>query len=271
MIYPSTIQIETSGVCNAACSFCPHSTMNRTAQDKMPPELFSAIVDELASWPLHPPYICPFLTNEPFADPRIYGFCREINEKLPSTKLVFFTNGSLFTPGNLEKLATVRNIQTIHVSLHHGSAEDYKADLQLDFQRTVESVQRLIASNIAPVKLLRVQNDDANKDMQFLDFCKATFPSTPACLSYRYNWKGEIDSPFSYINTLDIKCPRHSSMTILCDGRVALCCMDERGDYALGKFPEQTLADIYNGPLATGYRERTKRHSTPCNLCNMRG
>lgn len=270
MTYPSLIQIETSGTCNAHCSFCPHSTMNRTAKDRMSDEVFTKIIDELASWSVHPPHICPFLTNEPFADARIYRFCYEINLKLPKTGIALFTNGSMFTESNLNKLAIIRNIEFVHVSLHHSNKEDYERDLGINWENTLASVHRLIDAKKWNVRLGRVQSGHVKDDERFLEFCAKEFPGTEACLSYRYNWKGDIASTFDYRSTLDIICPRQSGMTILCDGRVALCCMDENGDYSLGDVNTQTLEQIYNSKAAIDYRTKTKRNLTPCDKCNMR-
>ena len=93
----------------------------------------------------------------------------------------------------------------------------------------------------------------------------------PTQLSYRYDWAGKIDSPWPYADTLDIGCPRHSGMVILADGRVALCCLDAEGSYALGDASRDSLLSIYNSPRARSYRSRTKREcGSPCSTCNMR-
>lgn len=269
MDYPKIIQVETNGNCNASCSFCPHSKMNRGSSLKMPEFIFHRIVDEIQSWPVTPEHFLPFLTNEPFSDPRIYELCRYVNDKLPNTKLAFFTNGTLFTESNLKKLDTVQNIDFIHVSWHHGNKADYEAELGLNFERAIESVQRLINFNKWTVRIGRVQNGDPSKDAEFEAFSKRVFGPVNTMFSYRYNWKGDIDSTFDYRKTLDHICTRHNTMSILADGRIALCCMDQNGDYALGDLMNQRLLEIYNSPTAIGYRSRTKRHFEPCRTCNM--
>lgn len=235
----------------------------------MSEEMFLGIIEDICGWEQEPSQICPFLTNEPFADNRIYGFCVSINELLPRTKIVFFTNGSLFTDANLDKLEQVKNIDTIHVSLHHSNKEEYEADLGLNWEKTLASVHRLIDRKKWNVRLLRVQSADKKKDLDFIEFCSNEFPGTPTQISYRYNWKGDIKSHIGYENTLDIICPRHQSMTILCDGRVSLCCLDEKGEYSLGDIKEQSLLEIYNSPKALSYRTKTKRENSPCDKCNM--
>jgi radical SAM protein with 4Fe4S-binding SPASM domain len=274
MQFPSLVQIETTTVCNASCSFCPHSTMSRSPKERMTEEIFRKIIDEIATWPVPLPAICPFLTNEPFTDPRIYDFCEYINLKLPNCRLVFYTNASVFTEGNLEKLGKIKNIETICCSLHHFDKDQYEKDVGLPWEKTLASIRRLIDWNlktntVKEVKILRVQDGNAEADQKFLDFCRATFPEVSGNLSYRYNWKGDITSWHEYKDTLDLVCPRHASMTILNDGRVSLCCMDQAGEFSLGDLKQQSLLEVYNGPTALDYRSHTKRERSPCNRCNM--
>lgn len=234
--------------------------------------MFKGAIDELESWDVKPHYICPFLTNEPFLDNRIYDLCSYVNLKLPGSNLVFFTNGSLFTEQNLLRLGAVKNISAVYVSLHHSNAKDYELELGLKWSKTLEAIHYLIAHcktyKIKPV-ILRVQDGDIEKDRAFIEFCKGEFHGTQVQLSYRYNWKGDIGSSF-WFEISDTPCPRHSSLCVLWDGRVALCCLDQNGDYSLGKFPENTLLNIYNGETAKKYRTQSRRLSVPCNRCNMR-
>jgi sulfatase maturation enzyme AslB (radical SAM superfamily) len=272
MEYPHTVQIETSGICNAACGFCPHSSMDRSAKDKMPDEMFYGLIDQMAEWETPPAKICPFLTNEPFADNRIYDFCCYINSRLPKTNLVFFTNGALFTDRNLLRLAHVKNIECIHISLHHSNKGDYEAELHIPWERTIESVHRGVEHCIEAgikITILRVQDGDLSRDQRFLQFVRKEFPGALSQLSYRYNWKGDIASTFTDLH-LDVHCPRLGNLHILCDGRAALCCLDQNGDYCLGDTKTDSLLAIYNGPKAITYRSQVKRMNEPCSKCNMR-
>lgn len=241
----------------------------------MPEEVFVRIIDEIASWPSRPTGICPFLTNEPFADARIYDWCGIINQKLPDVVLYFYTNGSLFNERTIEKLRSVKNIQIINISLHHSNPAEYEAELGIPWPKTIMSIGALIQANkSAPftkaIEILRVGNNDQSKDRAFLAFCAACFPGTKAWIATRWNWKGDIKSPTSYEPYLDIICPRTKSMCILASGKVALCCLDQDATYALGDISNRTLLDVYNADLARKYRENTKRNLVPCRRCNMR-
>lgn len=244
--------------------------MHRTSKDRMTDEMFFGLIDQMSQWTEHPKVICPFLTNEPFADPRIYDFCCYINQKLPKTDLIFFTNGSLFTESNLIKMARVKKIKQIYVSLHHSEKAAYEAELGLQWEHVLSCVRRLIEhcqEAEIDMRILRVRDGDLEKDKAFTEFCKTEFNQL-AYLSYRYNWKGDIPSSFED-QWPDIVCPRTNNLHILCDGRVALCCLDQKGEFGLGDTREETLLDIFNGPIARAYRTRVKRLNTPCNRCNM--
>jgi hypothetical protein len=240
----------------------------------MTEEMFSQIINEIATWQAPPNTICPFLTNEPFADARIYDFCRLINEKLPKTSIVFYTNGSLFTERNIEQLRTVKNIYTINLSLHHSSATEYEAELKIPWTKTIESIHRLINSDrtlpiTRQIVILRVGNGNQAEDLKFLKFCAETFPGTAAFVAQRWNWKGSIKSHIDYRPWLDIICPRQNGMCILASGKVALCCLDQDAQYALGDLNKQSLLEVFNADLARKYRTTIKRNLTPCNSCNM--
>lgn len=234
--------------------------------------MFYGLIDQISEWPTPPRIIHPFLTNEPFADNRIYDFCCYINFKLPYTGIIFFTNGSLFTDRNVSRLAHVKRIEGIFISLHHSSKQEYEAELHIPWERTLESVHRGVEYCIeAGIKItvLRVQDGDWARDQRFLEFVRKEFPGALSQISYRYNWKGDIASPFTDLH-LDVHCPRLGNMHILCDGRVALCCLDQKGEYSLGDTKTDSILAIYNGPKAVTYRSQVKRMNTPCNRCNMR-
>lgn len=273
MDYPQVLQLETTGFCPAKCSFCPSASMGSAQQKaRMEEWLFRKIIKEVVHWPIAP-RICPFLVGEPFSDPRMGEWCRYINGMLPDSKLTFFTNGSLFTPRLLDTLVTVRNVETVFLSLHHGNKADYEAELGIPWEKTLGSIHRFLEWNTRNewtpvVRLLRVQDGDPANDYAFMEFCRREFPGVSVQLSYRYNWAGSLESPYP-ADQLDIICPRHGSMCILADGRVALCCMDQLGQYTLGDANTETLLEIYNGERAVAYRTRTKRESVPCAGCNM--
>ena len=239
----------------------------------MPDHLFRKIIDEIAAWPTHPNSICPFLTNEPFADARIFQFCKMINQKLPNTQLIFYTNGSLFSDRAIESLRNIYNIQVINISLHHTNAAAYEAELGIPFDKTLASIDRLLVAQRArpiakEITLLKVGNSDPIEDNAFVVFCAQRFPGIKPMPVPRWNWRGEIRSKMDYEPYLDQICPRAFSMCILATGKVSLCCMDANGKYCQGDINEQSLLEVFNGPYRA-HRQENKRNFASCDTCNM--
>jgi len=267
MEYPTTVQLETTTVCNAHCEFCPHSVSARKGYMKT--ELFNNLVEQIAAWPSPPLQVCPFVTNEPFADPRIFTFCETINRKLPGAYLTFFTNANLLTPDKQRLLARLQRVGHVFCSLHHTNAEDYRKDLGLDFNKTLANVKLLHDTpHTFKLHVMKVASVDGSGDMEFRQFATATFPQADVFVARRINYKGDIAITEPEMHQ-DIICPRHTSMIILADGRVALCCQDQDGKYSLGDATKTPLVDIFNGTRRLNFSTKPKRCNEPCNRCNM--
>lgn len=269
MNYPDLIQIETTTACNAHCSFCPHSDLVEAGRKgRMSDELLEKIYTELALWPIKPRSICPFLTNEPFADSRIFEVCRRLRGIATTVDLTFFTNASLLDAEKAEKLIGLGGKLTVFCSLHHINAAEYRRDLGLDFDRTITNIRNLVARAHFPITVLRVGDGTAG-DGAFTEFVKREIPGANAMVAAHWNWKGDRATHERDLHT-GILCPRGGSLTILHDGRVSLCCLDQAGAYPLGDITKQSMLEVFNGEPHQRYFTRPKCESTPCKNCNMR-
>jgi MoaA/NifB/PqqE/SkfB family radical SAM enzyme len=264
--YPQVVQFETTTACNAHCGFCPHSSMERAG--RMADGLIAKILDEIAAWPVKPTSICPFLTNEPFADPRIFDISSRIREVAPAAELTFFTNASLLNKARRDAILAIPGTTKFFCSLHHSAEEAYKAELGLDFDRTVDNICHLIKdAPPANVIVLRVSDGNHRKDKLFKEFVRGYMGGTPM-ISTRWNWKGDIASHQRDLFP-NIICPRGTSLTILHDGRVSLCCMDQAGQYPRGDINHQTLLEVFNGAAHAHFFATPKSAKSPCQNCNM--
>ncbi len=269
MNYPDLIQIETTTACNAHCSFCPHSDLVEAGRKgRMSDELLEKIYTELALWPIKPRSICPFLTNEPFADSRIFDICKRLRGIATTVDLTFFTNASLLDGDRAEKLLSLGGKLTIFCSLHHINASDYKRDLGLDFERTLANIRNLVACAPFPITVLRV-GDGTPADTTFVDFVRREIPGAQPMVAPHWNWKGDRATHERDLHS-NILCPRGGSLTILHDGRVSLCCLDQAGQYPLGDITKQSMLDVFNGAEHARFYSKPKCENSPCNKCNMR-
>lgn len=95
--YPLEVTIETTGKCNARCTFCPHHELEQK-NEYMSDELFLRIIGQLEEIPKnHTFYISPFKVNEFLMDKKIFERIALINELLPNAYIRIFTNFNLAT------------------------------------------------------------------------------------------------------------------------------------------------------------------------------
>jgi hypothetical protein len=270
--WPYEISIETFAKCNASCTFCPYTTLDRIGE-KMPDELIDQIIDELKDHP-HPFLISPFKVNEPFLDKRLIPICRKINAELPNAILRLFSNGSALTEKHIDEVATLKRVTHLWISLNEYEADAYKATMGLDFDRTVANLDLLHSKKAAgtfpwPVMISRVRQalipNDA--DNAFSAFVHARWPLFKVHLIKRDSWLGftEPNDP----EVPDEACSRWFELSVMATGKVSLCCMDGEGAYSIGDIKDGVFA-TYNAP---NWRERrvkmlSRKGINPCSTCN---
>jgi hypothetical protein len=281
MDYPRNIAIETVGRCNAKCGFCPHGTLERRFSE-MPDALFEKILADLAAIPPQvPTRIFPNLVNEPFMDKKIFARLARINEVLPDTTIWIFTNFNVLPKDFLAKLRRLRNLEQINVSFNAANEAEYQAVMGIDFARTIGHLKALMAENRRarflghPVVLSRV-SDNTPRDAAYEADCRAVFAEFTEGEDYlvhvksRTNWLGATDDTQSRIPHA-LPCGAWLDLNIMCTGTVPLCCIDARGEHAIGDANTQNLLDIYNGPVFRSLRENeaTRETATPCADCSL--
>ena len=272
--YPEALQIETTNRCNARCSFCYHQRMKRPLVD-MPDSVFEKIIKDARE--IKPKFVLPFLHGEMFLDKKIFLRMAYINKELPDTKLDLFTNASLLNSEALEALSKIKNINFINCSLNSYCADDYRERVGLNFEITVNNIKNLLKLNkeknfaneitVATVefgKEYKIKNKEYND--KFVNFVAEKLSGATIKTGYKYNYLNKIPSFRKFRN---IKCPKLTTLCVLANGLVSLCCMDMDGEYILGNVNERPLLKIYNGELAKLYRSGKKSKFIPCKYCNM--
>lgn len=270
---PREVSIETMTVCNAACSFCPYPGLERKGT-KMDFGLLMTLIKQMAEFE-HPFYLSPFKVNEPFLDKRLIGVLVHINRTVPLASLRLFTNGTTLTDANIIQIAGLERVAHLWVSLNSTDPDDYYRLMQLDYERTAVRLDVLHHAMVDghfkhTVVVSRVMQGDVganDQDRQFADACKRRWPRFLVQMIKRDGWLGFVDPQFSQVpNT---PCSRWWELSIMADGKVALCCMDGKGEYVLGDTHHTSLLDIYNTPellrRRLGLEKRTR--VVPCNRC----
>jgi MoaA/NifB/PqqE/SkfB family radical SAM enzyme len=270
--WPYEISLETFAKCNASCTFCPYTTLDRIGE-KMPDELIDAIIEELKDHP-HPFLISPFKVNEPFLDKRLIPICRKINAELPNAILRLFSNGSALTEKHIDEVATLSRVTHLWISLNEYEADAYKATMGLDFDRTVANLDLLHSKKasgafpfdvmISRVRQALIPND---ADNAFSAFVKDRWPLFGVHLIKRDSWLGftEPNDP----EVPDAPCARWFELSVMATGKVSLCCMDGEGEFSIGDIRD----GVFNTYNSAHWRERrlkmvSRKTIHPCSSCN---
>jgi hypothetical protein len=266
---PFHVHIETTSRCNARCVFCPHSKMGRKNR-VMPDELFEKIICDLEKLP-RGFLLSPFKVGEPFLDPKFFDRLDELAGRLPKAHFTLTTNLSVLRPGMLERLAEVPRLEFIWVSLTSIDTDDYKRLIGLNLQRTIDNIHTLLAyHNRTPVakKIIigRVSVDD--KRQEFYNGVEREFSEGGYSIStlVKGSWCGQV---LSEAEIPQLPCARWFEISICCDGKVALCCMDGLCDYQIGDVNEQSVLDIYNSEYYAQLRRKSPARQLvkPCDNC----
>jgi radical SAM protein with 4Fe4S-binding SPASM domain len=130
----------------------------------------------------------------------------------------------------------------VFCSLNATNKEDYAATVgDGDYDSTVENIRYLISKFKHRVKVNMVVTDyNKNQSELFLKQWGHKGKLT-ACK----NWCGSIPSSLAGNRKSCTMIQRH--LTVLWDGRVALCCFDYNGQVILGDLNHQSMKEIWDG------------------------
>ncbi len=253
---PMHVHVETTGVCNGKCTFCPYTVMDRRGK-RMSDELFAKIVSDLKELPADAPLaISPFKVNEPLLDPKIFQRMDTLADELPHAFFWLTSNFNVVDDETLERLAKVRRLKYIWISLNSLREDEYKQWMGLELSKTVENIKRLIRVNrkkrFVPQIVLSRVGDGTGNDKRFVLDIASVFAQFKCGSDYlvgltkRGQWMGFTDSKSPDISSLP--CQRWFELSMTCTGEVAFCCMDGLCEHALGDLNKQSVLDVYNRP-----------------------
>jgi molybdenum cofactor biosynthesis enzyme MoaA len=269
--YPRLVFVETTSRCNAECPFCPY---NVRARDKthMDQALFEKIIEDCTKFPL--PALEPFLNGEPFVDPKIMDRLEMIRSRLPKTNLRVYSNGYALSPRRIDELCGL-GIDHLYISLNTLNPEKYKAIMGFKLDRTLDNVKYLadasrrskVARKIT-LRMTRMDDTTIEEQEQFKQFCDDV--GVRCFIVGLFNYKGDVASP---LPVPKYACEHITRLDILSSGKVALCCMDQEGEYSLGDVNQHSVLEVFRGEASRRYQDmhRQGRRSEikPCGSCNL--
>lgn len=254
--FPKYIMIQTSSVCNAACSFCPYpETKHLVPQGVMSEELFAKVTDECKNYP-HIERIMPYLMNEPLTDKQIANRINIIKNNNPKAWVHFLSNAALLDAKMTDKILD-SELDQICFSVYGINPDAYGKVMGLDFNKVLNNILHF-----------KKEADKRGKPNHYvmITFFKWDFLGEKEAAEAISFWQKQgiteisvFDGPISRAGNVEkiqgpIKekvCGCNSIWTedmvhILYNGDVVLCCMDWKRETVVGNVLDDSIYDIWH-------------------------
>ncbi|GAB4250071.1 MAG: SPASM domain-containing protein [Acidobacteriota bacterium] len=255
--FPDHVYVELTNVCNARCTICATPTMQRPRK-VMELELFRKIVEECAR--RRPRWLLPFLHGETLLVPGVLDYFRLARRLAPDTRINLTTNGSKLSPEISEAILRERLVDHLIVSIDGGDRETFEA---IRLGLSYDEVRGNVLGFLRRRNDLGLDRPKVSIAMVTTTENKATRRRLAAAwkeadevrFSVYFNWAGQLDGERRPPNKINF-CERlYHYITVLVDGRVALCCFDSDGEHILGDVRRSSLHEIWHSPA---FQEKRK-------------
>jgi len=241
LVFPKTLTIETTNICNAFCTFCPHPKMKRN-QTMMTTLLYEKIIKESKELGVEEVILSFF--GEPFCDRNLMNRIKFAKQN--GLKVTLYTNGILLNGDRIKELIDAR-LDKIFISLDSYSNEHYKKiRLVGKYDEVVNNIDTLIDMKqtrkskypIVEIGMILLDKNDKKGIKTFMNKWKR---ANDVVIRQPHDW---ISEGTDIKNQLPCY-PLWNAFYILCDGRVVPCCMDYDATYVLGDVNNQTIKEIW--------------------------
>ena len=246
--FPDHIYVELTNICNARCTICATPGMKRPRQI-MPFPLFQQIVDECSS--RKNTKILPFLHGESLLVPGVLDYFRYIRKAAPLTRLNLTSNGSRLTAEMTEQILEEDLVDSLIFSIDGGNKETFeKIRLNLSYDEVRSNILHFIrrrselGKRLPRVMIAMVAvEENRHTRRQLLEAWKE---ADEVRFSVYFNWAGKLAN-FERISNKINYCERlQHYITILSDGRVAMCCFDSEAEYTVGDLNTQSIHEVWH-------------------------
>ena len=246
--FPAKVYVELTNVCNARCTICATPQMKRP-REFMSMSLFRKIVDECGRH--RAPNLLPFLHGETLLVPGVLDYFRYVRERAPETHLNLTTNGSRLNADLTEEILQEDLLDSMIVSIDGGDKATFeRIRLGLSYDQVRSNVLHFIRRRnqmrkTAPTVKIAMVTVEANKHSRKM-LRQVWREADGVSFSVYFNWAGQLHNNGRSPNKINY-CERlQHYITILADGRVALCCFDSEAQYPVGNLQRQTIHQVWH-------------------------
>ncbi|MCD6160892.1 MAG: radical SAM protein [candidate division Zixibacteria bacterium] len=272
--FPAELSIETTNLCNAKCTICPHPDMKRT-KSKMGTGLVHSLIEQAGRGKVDKLFLSGF--GEPLVDNRLPQFIEYASTR-GIKNITIVTNGSLLTPQLAESMIEA-GLNEIIISIDGFTAKTYESiRLGLKFERLVDNLNGLSSIknrkdaeiSLSCVDLIHNRNERGKAYTEFGRFVDNIFFRQAQGWTAGYGQESAGYSP--HFETNSIPCQYlWNSASVYIDGTVPACCLDFEAEGVMGNALDDSLERIWQGERFRYYRQQHlnnhKSELVPCRKC----
>jgi radical SAM protein with 4Fe4S-binding SPASM domain len=262
---PNALWIEPTNVCNLKCIMCPNSIVAQKNPGFMDLGLYEKIIDEAKDFAS---YIVLCISGESLLHK---DFTQMVSyAKKNGLETYLSTNATLLTP-ELSRRIIEAGLDWINFSFDGVKKETYeKTRVNADFDKTLQNIidflkiKKELKSKIrAELQILLMDENGQKEYAQFGEEFLSKFKNLPldSVQTRRPSTWGKHLLNTEKYQPIEIKKSKYSpcsylwsSLHILWDGKIVACTSDFFAENILGKFPENTLEQIWNGEQMNKFR-----------------
>lgn len=270
----STMEIETSTVCNWRCEYCP--VRSDTREKKFIDfDLFEQLIRKATEYK-YIKEIAIHSFNEPSVDPNFNRYSDMIFDS--GFKFLIFTNGSMLDEEKIKNLSRFKERLTIVFNFPSVSKDKFnKMTGSNSYDRSYEALRLSflygITTHINVQGIGRDREDEARK-------VYAAFPKAKM-ISYDSSDRGGAVKNKKYLNHIYIADDKMRgcytltrSIYVTVDGNLDMCCNDYHKKYIIGDIRSKTIDEALSGELACEARQKvwgalTTERSFLCRSCKL--
>ena len=259
--FPVHLDLELAGKCQLACTMCPfgEGTFDESKQGMMTKAMAASALREARkngalSVKLN-------FRGEPGLSRHLIPMAKRAKE-LGYTEVMLNTNLTAFSTRRLRELC--RYIDLLIVSVDGATAETYESiRIKGDFKKLVSNLMYIKGLTIQPRIRINMTVQDRNRHEVEL-------------MKERFGGFGEIVfNPIRSDNSGERKrCPQpFQRLVVMWDGQVGACCSNWNNEAVIGKYPDQSLKEIWQGAKRQellNYARHPERGG-PCKGCLVGG
>jgi len=258
---PTVLMIENTNHCNAECVMCPRDTLSRK-RGFMDFGLFEKIIKE-ASGESRKPVTHLHGFGEPLLDKLLPDKIRLAKDH-GITHTYIVSNASRLFPETSRKIICA-GLDKMKISFYGTDEESYNSTMKrLDFKVTLQNITDFLRirkelKSETPRLIVQYLPNETNR-AEVAKFKSLWDPlidrGAGDCLNVAtlHNYGGGRAYNHMGKKIVSVCYFPWTSMSVLWDGRVVTCCMDSNGVQVLGDLNNQTVQEVWNGPVLTGVR-----------------